>query len=166
EVKAAADKHGIPFGVLHGLIKTESGYNPAARSAAGAIGIAQFMPDTARDLNFTAGVNPKTDIDKAGEYLSTLYSIAQRRAKPGEDPWALALQYYNGGIGRVTRSRKDGGTPLAQETVDYPGKVLGFAAQAAPTPGAARAAGNTTVHVGPVTVQTAATDAQGIANDM
>jgi soluble lytic murein transglycosylase-like protein len=168
-VQESAKRYGVPYSVLHGVIKTESNYNPSAKSAAGAVGIAQFMPATARERGFVAGVNPKRDIAESARYLRDLYSIAARRAKPGEDPWALALQYYNAGTGRVAKSRMPGGRPLTQEAIQYPEKVLKIARQVeyGPTGRPQQgAAGNTTVNVGPVTINTQATDANGIANDM
>lgn len=167
-VQESAHKAGVPYNILHGLIMQESRFDPDARSKRGAVGIAQFMPSTAADLGFTAGVNPKEDIMQSGRYLRSLYDIAKRRARPGEDPWSLALQYYNAGTGRVAKSRQPGGAPLTQEAVDYPGLVMGFANQAQPTPstGSAANGGATTVYVGPITVNTQATDADGIAQDM
>src|SRR5690606_22857279 len=124
EVQAAANKHGVPYAVLHGLIKQESNYDPEAVNArTGATGIAQFMPDTAKEWGFTAGVNPKTDIDKAGEYLAWLHSRAQRQGFTGDDAWAEALRYYNGGIGNWQKQRRGLNVPaIGPEAMAYPGK--------------------------------------------
>ncbi len=63
---------------------------------------------------------------------------------------------------------KPGGKPLAQETIDYPGKVLDYATRSEPTPGAQNTGGGnqTDVQIDSITIQTRATDAQGIAEDM
>lgn len=165
-VAAAAKKHGVPVSVLHGLLKQESNYDPNARSPTGALGIAQFLPSTARDFNFTPGIDPRTDIDKAAQYMRVNYDIAQRRARPGEDPWALAAQYYNSGASGVTRARLPADNPRykpLQSAADpeFARKVMDYAQQAGYKP-----TGSTTINVGPVTVNTAATDANGIASDM
>jgi hypothetical protein len=51
--KAAARKHSIPEDLFLRLVQQESGWNPSAQSHAGATGLAQLMPGTARKL----GVN-------------------------------------------------------------------------------------------------------------
>ncbi len=167
-IDSASRKYGIPGNILSGLLKTESNYDPRARSAAGAVGVAQFMPDVARRRGFEAGKDAFRDIQEAARFLQELHGKALKTGATGNAAWALALQYYNGGEGRVNRAAAGKGKPLAQETVDYPGKVMAAAAAATPTPSvsAGRGAGTSTINVGPVTVHSAATDANGIASDM
>jgi len=47
-VTEAAQRHGVPVGLAHAIIKIESGYNCHARSRYGALGIGQVMPSSAR----------------------------------------------------------------------------------------------------------------------
>lgn len=102
--------------LTHSVVKTESDYNPKARSHVGAIGLMQLMPATARDL----GVNPS----KPEENLrgGTTY-LAQQLNKPGiKGNIALALAAYNAGYGNV---RKHGyRVPPYKETKNYVKKVM------------------------------------------
>jgi hypothetical protein len=85
---------GIPPGYFVRQINQESGFVPDARSSAGAVGIAQFMPETAARL----GVNP---FDPA----SALYGAAQLMAslvQQYHQDYARALAAYNAGSGAVT----------------------------------------------------------------
>lgn len=49
-VNAAAEAAGVPPTIAHAVVRVESGYNPRARSSAGAIGIMQVLPRTARAM--------------------------------------------------------------------------------------------------------------------
>lgn len=85
----AAQKYGLDPTVFKALVKQESGFNPNARSSAGAIGLGQFMPATAAGL----GVNPNDplqNLDGAAKYL------AQNLKRTGGDIKA-ALSIYNSG---------------------------------------------------------------------
>ncbi len=109
----AEQKYGLPENMLVGLIQTESRFNPNAVSPAGAIGIAQFMPGTARDF----GIDPRNvdqSIDAAGKYLSQNYK------KLGN--WDDTLRSYNMGLGNVNKW-KQGRMRLPKETAEYVGKV-------------------------------------------
>ena len=111
--EAAARKYGIPTDLFNRLVQQESGWNPRARSHAGAIGLAQLMPATARTL----GVNPrdpKQNLDGGARYL------AQQYRKFGS--WRLALAAYNAGPLAVA---KYNGVPPYKETRNYVRKILG-----------------------------------------
>lgn len=108
-----ANQYDIPEGVFLNLVKQESGFNPKARSGAGAIGLAQLMPGTAREL----GVNPYNateNLEGGARYLKQQYD------KFGS--WRLALAAYNAGPGAV---QKYGGVPPYKETQNYVVKILG-----------------------------------------
>ena len=116
---AAEQKHGLPAGLLRAVAKQESGFNPNAKSPAGATGLMQFMPATARSLGIDPR-DPMASIDAAGKYLS------QNLKTFGSVPLALAA--YNAGPGNV---RKHGGIPPFAETQNYVKKItadLGSAA--------------------------------------
>lgn len=86
--QAAAQKYGIDPNVFLRQINQESGFNPNARSSAGALGIAQFMPATARAM----GVNP---MDPASALDGAARLMAQSLRKYGS--YESALSVYNSG---------------------------------------------------------------------
>lgn len=91
-VLAAAAKHGVPAAFLAAQIDAESGFNPDAVSPAGAIGIAQFMPATAKSI----GLDPH-DAD------ASIYAMAKLMAyyKREYGSWEKALYAYHDGPGKV-----------------------------------------------------------------
>lgn len=102
------------------LAEAESSLNPAARSPAGAKGLFQFMPDTARSLGLgTFLPDERTDPDKsaraAARYLRTLHGRFGN--------WPLALAAYNAGEGRV------GGALAARGASDFAGVASGLPAE-------------------------------------
>lgn len=106
-VRSAACRHGVDPLLLDALVVQESRYNPAARSHAGAIGLGQLMPGTARML----GVNPydpAQNLDGAARYL--------KRQLDEFGSVRLALAAYNAGPGRV---RKRMAVPRIAETMNY-----------------------------------------------
>jgi soluble lytic murein transglycosylase-like protein len=111
--EAAARKYNIPVDLFNRLVQQESGWNPRARSHAGAIGLAQLMPATARAL----GVNPRDprqNLEGGARYLAKQYR------KFGS--WRLALAAYNAGPQAVS---KYNGVPPYKETRNYVRKILG-----------------------------------------
>lgn len=114
EINAAAKKYGLDPSLLAGLVKQESGFNPNARSSAGATGLTQLMPATARSLGVTDATDPVQALDGGAKYLKQMLD------KFGGDP-KLALAAYNAGPGAVTRF---GGIPPYAETKAYVEKVL------------------------------------------
>lgn len=105
--RKAARQHNIPEDLFLRLVQQESGWNPAAKSHKGALGLAQLMPQTARLL----GVNPHDPIQNlegGARYLSWQY----RKFKS----WPLALAAYNAGPKAV---EKHGGIPPYKETQNY-----------------------------------------------
>ncbi|KQO96059.1 hypothetical protein ASF32_17970 [Methylobacterium sp. Leaf91] len=92
----------------------ESGFNPTAVSSAGARGIAQFMPDTARGIGLTNSFDPIQSIMKQGELMAQLL-------KQFNGNETLALVGYNAGPKTAERYRDSGFDPsvLRKETRDY-----------------------------------------------
>jgi soluble lytic murein transglycosylase-like protein len=115
-------KHGMPRDLLLRMAWAESNFNPNARSGAGALGMFQFMPDTAKGLGFDP-LNWKAAADGAGRYMSYLYG----RFKS----WPLAIAAYNGGEGNLSRFLKTGYwgrrklTEPPDETQTYVEKITG-----------------------------------------
>jgi soluble lytic murein transglycosylase-like protein len=109
EITAAAQRNGLDPALLAGLIKQESGFNPNARSGAGAQGLTQLMPGTAAGLGVTNALDPAQAIEGGAKYLK------QQLDRFGGDV-ARALAAYNAGPGAVQRF---GGVPPYAETQNY-----------------------------------------------
>lgn len=112
---AAGRKHGVDPALLAAIAKAESSYNPRAVSHAGAKGLMQLMPGTARDL----GVNP-LDPSQAVDGAARLMSRHLRSFGGRVD---LSLAAYNAGPGNV---RKYGGIPPFEETRTYVQRVTRY----------------------------------------
>ncbi|WP_039017646.1 lytic transglycosylase domain-containing protein [Halocynthiibacter namhaensis] len=111
--RAAARRYSIPEDLFLRLVQQESNWNPNARSSAGAIGLAQLMPGTARILGVNPR-NPRENLDGGARYLKTQYDKFRS--------WRLALAAYNAGPGAV---EKHGGVPPYRETRNYVRRILG-----------------------------------------
>ncbi len=105
--KAAARKHGVPEDLFLRLVQQESNWNPRAKSHAGALGLAQLMPQTARYLRVDP-LDPKQNLDGGARYLKEQYREF--------GSWRLALAAYNAGPAAV---KKHGGVPPFRETRNY-----------------------------------------------
>jgi soluble lytic murein transglycosylase-like protein len=111
--RAAARKHGVPEDLFLRLVHQESGWNAAAVSPKGAIGLAQLMPGTATLLGVDA-TDPGQNLDGGARYLAMMYSRF--------GSWQLALAAYNAGPGAVEQY---GGIPPYDETTGYVAAILG-----------------------------------------
>ena len=117
QIDAAAAKYNLDPNLLRGLIRAESNFNPRAGSPAGAQGLTQLMPGTARSLGVTNAFDPAQAIDGGAKYLR------QQLDRFGGDP-RKALAAYNAGPGAVQRH---GGVPPYAETQNYVRRVLAYA---------------------------------------
>ena len=118
EVQAAA--HGLDPHFLARLLWRESLFDPAAVSPAGAMGIAQFMPETARIVGLSDPYNPAEAILISARYLAQL---SRDFGNIG-----LAAVAYNGGENRAARFVGANGR-LPYETQDYVLAITGHAAE-------------------------------------
>jgi len=107
----AGRRYGVAPGLLAAVAKVESGFSPTAVSGAGARGMMQLMPGTARGL----GVDP---MDPAQAVDGAARLLAQHLRTYGSVPLALAA--YNAGPGAVNRYH---GVPPYVETQAYVTKV-------------------------------------------
>jgi len=113
-IEQAATKAGVDPGLFDALVAAESSYDPMARSRAGAMGLSQLMPDTARSLGVENPFDPWQNLQGGANYLS------QMLKRFDGDP-RLALAAYNAGPGAV---QKYGGIPPYDETRKYVERVL------------------------------------------
>ena len=111
--RAAARQHGIPEDLFLRLVQQESGWDPEAVSRAGAVGLAQLMPDTAARLGADPR-DPAQNLQAGARYLAMQYRAFGR--------WDHALAAYNAGPGAV---RAHGGVPPYAETRAYLRVILG-----------------------------------------
>ncbi|MET3960934.1 soluble lytic murein transglycosylase-like protein [Marmoricola sp. OAE513] len=110
---AASEKYGVPAALLSAVAKQESGYNPKAVSPAGAQGLMQLMPGTAKGLGVTDSFDPNQAVDGAARMLRDLTNRFGSTS--------LALAAYNAGPGAVI---KYDGIPPYPETQRYVRNVL------------------------------------------
>ena len=108
-----AQQEGVPPDLFLRLVNQESRFNPDAVSSAGAIGLSQLMPGTARDL----GVDPRDPVQNLTGGARYLRQQLDAFNQPD-----LALAAYNAGPGNV---RKYNGIPPFEETQNYVSTILG-----------------------------------------
>ncbi|WP_304616638.1 lytic transglycosylase domain-containing protein [Paracoccus sp. (in: a-proteobacteria)] len=118
-IERNAAEQGLDPNYLARLLWKESRFDPAAISPAGALGIAQFMPGTARLYRLDDPFNPAEAIRKSAWYLARL---TEQFGNKG-----LAAVAYNGGEARAARfvARQSG---LPFETLDYVESITGHSA--------------------------------------
>jgi hypothetical protein len=125
----AADKYQIPRSLMNALVVQESGYKVDAKSKAGASGLMQLMPATAKSLGVTDIFDVDQNIDAGARYLQQQYKRF--------GSWPLALAAYNAGPGAVDdylngtnftggnpKKRKTGGIPNYPETQNYVKNIM------------------------------------------
>ena len=113
-VSQAAQKYGVEPALVAAVIETESKFNPDAVSRAGAQGLMQLMPGTARGLGVTDATDPLQNV------LGGAKLLGQLLAKYGGN-LEKAIAAYNAGSGAVD---KYGGIPPYGETRKYVPLVL------------------------------------------
>lgn len=109
---SAAGRYGVDASLLAAMASVESSFDPGAVSPAGAQGLMQFMPATAKGLGVNP-LDPSSAVDGAARYLKDL------TAQFGSTELALAA--YNAGPGTVNRY---GGVPPYAETQNYVRSVM------------------------------------------
>lgn len=118
-VSQMAAKYGVPENLIYAVMNTESGGNPNAVSSAGAQGLMQLMPATAKTMGVTNAFDPAQNIEGGVKYLAQMLQRYNGDQK-------LALQAYNAGPGAVDKFLKGQGT-LPAETLAYVPKVNSYA---------------------------------------
>lgn len=114
-IAKAADKHQMDERLLHAVIQAESAYNPNAVSSAGAVGLMQLMPDTARRYGVLDRRDAEQNIDGGTRYLKDLLAMFNSNLR-------LAVAGYNAGEGAVMKYNYT--VPPYPETQNYVQHVL------------------------------------------
>lgn len=115
-IAAASSKYGVSASLIRAVIQAESGYNPQAVSRAGAGGLMQLMPGTAKHLKVADRFDPGQNVDGGVRYLKFLLDTFKGDV-------SLALAAYNAGLSKVA---KYGGIPPYEETRTYVSRVLSY----------------------------------------
>jgi hypothetical protein len=114
-IDKVAARHGVPARLVRAVIAVESAGQPQARSAKGAMGLMQLMPQTARQYTVANPYDPATNIEAGVKHLRNLLD---------RFPLAEALAAYNAGEAAVQRF---GGIPPFPETERYVSRILRLA---------------------------------------
>ncbi len=114
----ACSYYGVPRPLMAALMYAESHYNPRSHSHAGAMGLCQLMPGTARGLGVTEPYDIQQNLWGGTHYLADMLRRYASRGAQAQVPLALAA--YNAGPGADYRA---GGYPRNSETPPYVRKV-------------------------------------------
>jgi soluble lytic murein transglycosylase-like protein len=110
----AARSHNVDPALFDALIQTESDYNPLCRSSAGAMGLSQLMPETAKSVGVSDPFDPMQSLNGGAAYLRQMLDHF------GNVEAALAA--YNAGPGAVEKA--GGAVPAYPETQNYVKKIM------------------------------------------
>ena len=125
-VQKAAQKTGVEYELLKAVIAVESGFDPAAVSPKGAVGLMQLMPATAQRFGVASTqqksleqqlADPAVNVPAGARYLNYLLKLFPGRLD-------LALAAYNAGEGAVRKAGQ--AIPPFKETRNYVKAVLGI----------------------------------------
>ena len=123
KIAEVANQYDVPAALLHALITIESVYDPNATSRAGAVGLMQLMPATARRYGVYNRRNPAANLSGGTRYLKDLLIRFDNDIE-------LALAGYNAGETAVEKYGNQ--IPPYDETQDYVRKVLKLYSQQSP----------------------------------
>ena len=112
-----ASRYRLPKSLLDAVITAESAYDPNATSRAGAVGLMQLMPETAKRYGVSNRRNPSANVNGGTRYLRDLLKMFDNKLE-------LALAAYNAGEGAVKEHGNK--VPPYRETRNYVKKVIAY----------------------------------------
>lgn len=123
-IRATAYRHGLSPAFLAALVRAESGFNPRALSSAGAQGLGQLMPATARALGVVDPFDPRENLDGSARYLAAqlsrfgsvrlalaAYHAGPERASAGLHATPASTRRYVRRVMRFERDYRSRGLP-------------------------------------------------------
>jgi soluble lytic murein transglycosylase-like protein len=113
-IERAASRHGIDPDFVASVVRAESGFDPAAESPKGALGLMQLMPQTAAGLGVKDALDPSENVEGGTRYLRQLLDRYDGDA-------VKALAAYNAGPQRVEQY---GGIPPYRETFAFVSRII------------------------------------------
>jgi len=113
-IQKAARRYELPPALLKAIMATESGFSPNVKSHAGACGLMQLMPQTAKEMGVTDIFSPEENVMGGARYIRYLINYFQGNVK-------LAVAAYNAGPSIVSRVKR---VPEIPETKSYVTRVL------------------------------------------
>ena len=113
-INKVARENGLDEKLIQALIKQESGFNPKAKSKAGAMGLMQLMPATAKAMGVKDPYNPTQNVEGGVKYFKSLMNKYNGNI-------ILSLAAYNAGSNAVD---KYDGVPPYKETQNYVKSIL------------------------------------------
>jgi len=97
-IKEKAKKFDIAWMLVKAIIKIESNFKSDAVSPAGAKGLMQLMPQTARILHCSDPFNPVQNIEAGTKHFANLLSEVKRKIKDPSEQYKFSLAAYNAGL--------------------------------------------------------------------
>ena len=142
-VNRIAQKNNVPERLFQKLIKTESGFDPDAKSSRGAMGLGQLMPSTAKELGLNlkedhsigSVLHPESNLDASARYLRKLFDKYINEGISANEAWNFAAGAYNAGMGNIAKAIEKAGTVskwdqvaavLPEITGKYSSETIGY----------------------------------------